>query len=1150
MKQLTNTSYFPVRRSALVLSVLFFLSVLVSWPHAVYASSCAPWAAKLISLEGEASARKSDDVHWQSVEIDITFCPGDSIQVAANSRAILRLSDHSLMRLDARTTVTFMAPKEEGGFWMTLLKGIGHFMSRVPRTLNIKTPVADAKIEGTEFLIRASTDKIFLTVFEGTVSVKNDAGELKLAQGQSAVVNRGSAPILEALVRPRDAVQWALYYPPVLLFAAKDFENLGVSALSRIAESITSLKQGNRKKALEHLDEINMQIDDTRFLAYRASVRLSVGRVSEALDDLNRAHLLNPDDGNVLTLKALVAVVQNDQASALIYADKAIKAAPDAVGPLLARSYVLQAGFDLDAAREAVEAAVLQSPDHALAWSRLAELRLMFRDLHGALTAAERAVEIDSGLAKIQSVLGFAHLIRIEIDAAKTAFEKAIVMDQGAPMPRLGLGLALIREGALEAGRREIETAAMLNPSHALIRSYLGKAYYEEKRDALALEQYEMAKELDPLDPTPWFYDAILKQSINRPVEALSNLQRSIVLNDYRAVYRSQLLVDEDQAARSASLARIYRDLGFEQLALNEGWKSLNSDPSNYSAHRFLADSYALLPRHEIARVSELLQAQLLQPINTTPIQPQLAVSNLGILDGVGPSGLSFNEFNPLFTRNGMALQINGIAGAQNTWGDDLVISGIQDRMSYSIGQFRYKTDGFRENNDLEQDIFNAFAQFNVSHKTSVQFETRTRKIENGDLNLRIDPVLDVSTFSLAKRNVLDENIYRIGFHHVLDQSRDIVASLIFNKQAEDFIDQSQGTNPTLDVVVASERDGYTAELQSLSRGNQFNVIAGVGYFEEDRTDNLTRTITLLPPPPPIPPPDPIVASSSTSFSVRHSNVYSYVYLKSSDFLTWTLGASADNFNGTVTDKDQFNPKLGAIWQARSTTTLRFAAFRTLKRALSSNQTIEPTHISGFNQFFDDANGSDAWRYGFAVDEKFSTQLDGGFEVSRRDLDVPIAGFSEEEKQDEQLYRAYLFWTLTQQVTLATEYRFNRFKRTPVSGDLNTIVPKVLSTHQIPLKVHYNHPNNLFIAFVTTYVEQKVVFPFFPGEEQSRDSFWLVDLSAGYRFSKRRGAISIGVKNLFDESFRYQDRSFQTSTTSISQFQPNQLVFMRLSLSF
>ena len=83
------------------------------------------------------------------------------------------------------------------------------------------------------------------------------------------------------------------------------------------------------------------------------------------------------------------------------------------------------------------------------------------------------------------------------------------------------------------------------------------------------------------------------------------------------------------------------------------------------------------LPRHEIARVSELLQSQLLQPINITPVQPRLAESNLLILSGAGPADLSFNEFNPLFNRNRFALQASGVAGSNSTLGDELVQSGV-----------------------------------------------------------------------------------------------------------------------------------------------------------------------------------------------------------------------------------------------------------------------------------------------------------------------------------------------------------------------------------------------------------------------------------------------------------------------------------------
>ncbi len=61
----------------------------------------------------------------------------------------------------------------------------------------------------------------------------------------------------------------------------------------------------------------------------------------------------------------------------------------------------------------------------------------------------------------------------------------------------------------------------------------------------------------------------------------MRDLETSIALNDNRAPYRSRLLLDQDRATRGVSLARIYDDLGFEQVALSEATKSLSRDPAN-----------------------------------------------------------------------------------------------------------------------------------------------------------------------------------------------------------------------------------------------------------------------------------------------------------------------------------------------------------------------------------------------------------------------------------------------------------------------------------------------------------------------------------------------------------------------------------------
>jgi len=89
-------------------------------------------------------------------------------------------------------------------------------------------------------------------------------------------------------------------------------------------------------------------------------------------------------------------------------------------------------------------------------------------------------------------------------------------------------------------------------------------------------------------------------------------------------------------------------------------------------------------------------------------------------------------------------------------------------------------------------------------------------------------------------------------------------------------------------------------------------------------------------------------------------------------------------------EKNQFNPKIRGLldpfWTVRCSGWL---VFRTLKRTLITDQTLEPTQVAGFNQFFDEGNATEAWVYGAAVDQRFSQKIYAGAEFSSRDLDVP-----------------------------------------------------------------------------------------------------------------------------------------------------------------
>jgi hypothetical protein len=68
------------------------------------------------------------------------------------------------------------------------------------------------------------------------------------------------------------------------------------------------------------------------------------------------------------------------------------------------------------------------------------------------------------------------------------------------------------------------------------------------------------------------------------------------------------------------------------------------------------------------------------------------------------------------------------------------VLSGLRDHLSFSLGQFHSDTNGFRENNDTENNFYNIFAQIAVMPGLNLQAEYRRRETEQGDIRLNFDP--------------------------------------------------------------------------------------------------------------------------------------------------------------------------------------------------------------------------------------------------------------------------------------------------------------------------------------------------------------------------------------------------------------------------
>jgi tetratricopeptide (TPR) repeat protein len=1083
-----------VRRVALVI----FVSVGAAfWLPSIAWAACAAPIARVVSIDNSVQIKDASGTAYVPATLHTPVCQGDFIRVGEFSRATIAFLDSGLrLTIEQNTEFAVRAPRQRGRSFIELFRGAILFFTRQPRSLDVRTPFVNAAVEGTEFMIRVQADRAEVAVIEGTVAIANDQGSMTLTSGQSGQALAGQPP-QRIEIRPHDAVRWALYYEPVL--------------------PATSLPD---------LEKMPAASRDVHYFVRRAGVLLGAGRVDEARAELARATELDPNDSDAYALNAVIDVAQRNAAGALENARRAVSLAPQSVSARLAISYALQASFDLEAARDELLEVIPRDrrndrPEHALPLARLAELWLSLGHVGKAVDAAKRAATLAPDLARTQTVLGFAELARVRIGAAKASFERAIALQSSDPLAHLGLGLARIRAGDLYGGRHDLETAAALDVEDAVVRSYLGKAYFEERRDRLSAEQLELAKQLDPRDPTPYLYDALRKQAVNRPVEALHDLQTSIELNDNRAVYRWRFLLDADLAARGASLGRIYRDLGFEQLALVEGWKSLSVDAADFSAHRLLADAYLGLPGHTIARDSELLQAQLLQPLNISPVQPRLADNGFAFLD-TGIARPAFNEFTRLFAGNQIRFVGDGLIGDHATRADNLILSGIYNRLSFSVGQFHTDTDGTRDNDDASENIYNAFLQTELAPGTSAQIEFRATDSDLGHRRMLFDP----TNFLPAFRSTGDTSSVRLGGRHTFAPGAVVIGSYV-HRTLDANLDSGVG------FKVATKEDADFVELRYLHKWRLVNITGGIGHYDGHRIE--TRAFGPFPFPP-------------DSIDTRHSNQYVYADVNMSKRVTVIGGVSHDDFRDGVLKRNPVNPKFGVIWNIDGATTLRGAAFRVIERTLISGQTIEPTNVAGFNQFFYDAGGTDSRRYGVALDRAVRRNVAVGGEMSIRKLltpafDTATGALIDSNWQDRE-FGAYLHSTPAKWIALTTQYRLERLLRDPEGNNQGLLARS--RTHRFIAESRLFARSGVFGRVRATFIDQNGRFQnAVQVVEPGADRFWTLDGSVGYRLPRQHGVAALEVRNALDSAFRFQDRSPEEPTVV-----PARQVMARLTIAF
>jgi len=1072
-----------VRTRALVALVVFSASATFS------ARAADAGLAKVTAIQNSVQT-KSAAADWKPSTEGQSLAAKDRIRTGPASRASLLYSDQTLHRMNEKSEVEILPPSGGGSGIVKILSGQSYFTTRTPKDFGrVQTPTVTAAIKGTEFAVSVADDGgTTITMIEGTVEASNEFGSVSVTKGEEAVTEPGKAPQRRIAVHPKDAVAWSLYYPSVL----------------------SASERGNPK-----LDQ--------------AATALSGGQTDQAKRLLDEVRAGDSKNAPALAMASVIALAADRKDEARTLADQAVAANGSSASALLARSYVAQADFDLDKARELSQKAASVDPENAEALARSAELALAQGDHAGARDAAERAVSRQPGNARALTVLGFVELAGYHTDAAAGYFDRAVSADSGFPLAHAGRGIAQIRKGRVAPGREELQTAATLDPGESLYRSYLGKAYYEEYRSTEAGKELAAAKELDPKDPTPWLYSAILLQNENRPVEALRDLNGAIDRNDNRAVYRSRLLLDEDRAVRGTDLARIYDDLGFDTLGLVAARRSADLDQANFSSHLFLAGNYRNLPGFASSFLSETLQARIYQPIGANAARPDAAGGTV-----------AFNEYTALFDRPRFRGFVSGSYGFTDTnldntpntiedsnhWSGEATGTYNGDRVAASLSVRRLKDDGFRVNNEQDTSVYTGFVEVAPTERDTIQLNAIFADRDTGDLPLRQVPV----NF-FPETIATDEWNIGLGWHHKFSPATDLAVSGIWNDTRQTVNFAGLGTGE-------AQLTGPQFEAQTVTRHRHWSWIGGAGIFDGN-----------------------FDAKQQGEGVEKFGNVYAYAKIRDLGPVELTAGLAAegidaptgllpprDSFVGTssVTFSDwHLSPKVGATATFKSGTTVRAAVFSKMASSIGRLQTLEPTQVSGFNQFHEDVGGTRSWNYGLGVDQKFGIVFFGASWL-RRDRTIPeatcpapdqfsgcagVAGtvLVDRESHDD-LANAYVNVLIGKLVAASIDWDLDnrRFNTTTMSPLF--LFQDRFATQRIRPQVRVFLPIGFFASVAGSHYDQEVdQFDDLTSSARTtvKADFWTVDAAVGWRLPRRLGSISLEGSNLTDEQFAFYEQSLQ-----------------------
>ncbi len=755
-------------------------------------SLVAQTAGKIISIQGRAEVQKGAAAPWLPAVNQQPLNDGDIIRTLAQSRAVVLLSDETQMKLNANTTLELRSIRQSSSLItriaqrsaaqgdqsiLNLNSGEVWLRSRLkPANVRVNTPAVTAAIRGTEFDLKVADDgESVLTMLEGTVDFRNDQGALLVAAGEQARARIGQAPTKSVLLRPRDAVQWVLYYPGAV--SPADYPLLNQTPDQLQATLAASLARRDAAPGdLDNLVTLGRALHDSgkkqEAEAAFKQVLAAAPQRGDAATDLAWIYLETNRPGDAITLlkqaeprtdRAVVALAMAyyRQGEPQLFFETIRRADPERSSLAATQRAFSELMYgNAQEARRLLERIPAGDPNYALAQGLLSNVWLAQDDKQQALQAAERAVQSGPRSPSAYLNLSLAQQSHFQIPEALKSARKALELDPDFVSAQVQVARLLFASGDTRRAEQIARQGLTRNSSEAALNSLLGFILLAQAKTTESRTYFEKSIAQDDTRGEPHLGLGIVSMRQGRSLDATQSILIASTLEPQISLYQSYLgksffelrrfEMALDALSNAATLDPMdptphlysgifYNDLDRPGVAVREMTRSieLNNNRAVYRS-RFLLDQDSATRNVNLAtfynRLNlsewgnyEALKSQNVDPSNSsTHIFLAGTFLNLrGRTQAAGSEQLvarlllpvnansfnSFNDYTSLFEEPQAKWTIGGQFGSFDTYGATLIASGGARRLAYGVIGTYSQTKGFRLVNG-DSYGFNGIAQF------------------------------------------------------------------------------------------------------------------------------------------------------------------------------------------------------------------------------------------------------------------------------------------------------------------------------------------------------------------------------------------------------------------------------------------------------